>query len=1031
MSALVSLAVAGTVLADLSVRVDEATRKYTVMDGDRPVLTYNFGTVPVPAGVGGKYAVARSNYVHPLYGPNGAVLTRDYSPDHPHHRGIYWAWPEVTYKGQKRDLHALQGVFARPVKMHTSGSALELEVNKDGEFKPGKLPALTSNSRADPKAEIVAENVWKWGDAEPIVKETATIRVGACEGGVRPIDFLFRFEALADGITIARRGQSNYGGFNVRLSARENMKIVKHAAAAGLPHRAAWGELVGVPPDGKGPVGVFLLQSPLNPEYPGDWVDYPKLAWLQPTFPSKGTAYALDPKTPLELAFRVIVRSGEGLAVPPEKLFADYVSGLPDPLSKMIGWQPGQSRLALTAIEEGLREASAGERREFESHLLKLIADTSASGHFKAWACKQLVVAGSDACVPVVAPILNDDVAWMQAADALLSRPGDTGLAAMREALRSLNAVRRSSLCHLLGVRRDARAVALLASQAKDAESAIEALGRVGTPEAVSALESMSGDAVNDALLQAAERLARSGKGDLAAGVYDRLLGNTAAKSWHRAGALCGLAELVPGKCVTRIAQTLSSEDRHMRNGAAAALRVLDAAALVQFRSVYADAPTGVRLALLDAWAAKGVTAAGPEALSALGSDDEAVRLAGVRALGTIGGAGAVASLLDLASKGGAPGKEAETALGRMEGEGVDAELNKAFSHENEALAAVAVACAGARKAPGYLDAMLGVLKQKRKSTVRAALTALRNDGGAAQLGALAAALGVADTLDREGVARAIVAICAREPDPERALARALGVDMTVEARAAMLSALPAMGGKTALAFVSRTSDEAAVRALLKWPDGDGVAPLLLIARDEKAAAPLRGLAAAGLVQLAKRVLPSGDKRRVLKDVLPLLPDDKARAGLRVYIAELSMRNLALNAAATSSRPSERGHPPAHAVDGKKTTASYWGCTPPPCTLTLDLGKLERVGRTRVTPYWDGRRFYRYRVETSVDAQKWDLAVDAGRNSKPSTPEGVMHDFKARDARYVRVVMLHNSANPGLHIVELEVYAPIVEEDTP
>jgi len=101
--------------------------------------------------------------------------------------------------------------------------------------------------------------------------------------------------------------------------------------------------------------------------------------------------------------------------------------------------------------------------------------------------------------------------------------------------------------------------------------------------------------------------------------------------------------------------------------------------------------------------------------------------------------------------------------------------------------------------------------------------------------------------------------------------------------------------------------------------------------------------------------------------------------------------------------------------------------------LTLDLGKREQIGRIRVTPYWDGRRFYRYRVESSIDGKAWELTVDASKNSKPATAEGVTHSFKPRDARYVRVVMLHNSANPGLHIVELEIYAPVAaaQEETP
>jgi hypothetical protein len=119
---------AAAAVAGMSVKVDEQAQRYTIEDNGQPVLTYNFGTVPVPAGVGGKYAVARSDYVHPLYGPNGEVLTKDYSPEHPHHRGVYWAWPEVTYRGETRDLHALQGVFARPVKMLRPGGRLLVSV---------------------------------------------------------------------------------------------------------------------------------------------------------------------------------------------------------------------------------------------------------------------------------------------------------------------------------------------------------------------------------------------------------------------------------------------------------------------------------------------------------------------------------------------------------------------------------------------------------------------------------------------------------------------------------------------------------------------------------------------------------------------------------------------------------------------------------------------------------------------------------------------------------------------------------------
>jgi hypothetical protein len=286
----------------LAVAEDAASGRYTVTDGGRPVLVYNFGLVPVPAGVSGKYAVARGDYVHPLYGPEGEVLTKDYSPDHPHHRGLYWAWPEVTWKGETRDLHALQGVFARPVR-------------------------IARQEAAGGCAVLEAESVWKWGDAEPIVGERATISVAPLKEGRRAIDFALRFEALADGVTLARRGRSHYGGFNCRLSARASQTIVTHADTNRSPAEA-WACLTGVPPLGKGPVSVVLLQDPANPGYPGDWVQYPNLNWLQPTFPASGTAFELRRGQPLTLRFRVVVSAAEPSAETLRLLAAEYAESL-------------------------------------------------------------------------------------------------------------------------------------------------------------------------------------------------------------------------------------------------------------------------------------------------------------------------------------------------------------------------------------------------------------------------------------------------------------------------------------------------------------------------------------------------------------------------------------------------------------------------------------------------------------------------------------------------------------------------------
>jgi HEAT repeat protein len=1000
-AAVILLAVLPLAHADFAIRADEASQRYTMYDGERPVLTYNFGTIPVPAGVGGKYAVARSDYVHPLYGPSGEVLTLDYSKDHPHHRGIYWAWPEVAYKGETRDLHALQGVFARPVKI----------IKQEG----GKE-----------QAELIAENEWKWGDQEAIVRETATVRAGLEKNGVRPIDFRFRFEPLVDGVALARRGQSHYGGFNLRMSPRQNLRIDKQAAT--------WAEASGTPPNGTEPIGLLLLQSPMNPGYPGDWVDYPDLPWLQPAFPAKGTVHALQRGAPLELAFRVLIRRGAGLTVAPETLLADYTATLPNPLERLRRFAPGQSRSEMTQTETMLRSASAAERRTLERQVLEVLFAEGTTPDFRRWACQQLLVAGSDDCVSAMTRLLADDAVWMQASDVLLARPGDSGLAALRDALPTLPPARRASLLHGLGMRRDARAVPLLAREAKATEpevarAAVAGLAAIGTGETAELLRGLTvikeaGDALQDARLAEGERLTVAGEPGVAKRLYHAVWDDPAVRPWQRGAALRGLAVVGDVAAVDCISSSLSSDNAHLRRGAAAALKELGADRLAMFRGLYGGASDEIKLVLLGVWAGKGVTVAEPEIIETLRGGAADLKRAAVGALRRAGTGKAVEPLLDTVLAGGEAGKEARFVLLELEGEPVTAALRAAMQHADVRRAAEATGLVGDRRDPGYLDAMLSAIADGRPVVMREALIALRNDGAPAHLPALRRALLISAEPEAREVARAITGICRQQADRASCLGPVLegSPALTGTARAAMLASIPEIGGALALAFVARQTDEAAVRALINWPDAGACDPLLGMIEDSATPPALRDLAVAGFVRFAKRVLSSVAQAKTLPRVLPHLADPAVREQTRVYIEELKLRNLALKKSAVGSRPPEEGHPPAHAVDGDKTLGSYWGCTPPPSSLTVDLERTEQVGRVRVTTYWDGGRFYQYVVETSMDGTNWMAAADLSTNREVATAAGMMHEFKPRDARYIRVTMIGNSVNPGLHIVELEAF---------
>lgn len=270
-----------------------------IVDGDTPVLRYNVQLVPEPAEVKDRisaanriYAVARADYLHPLYGPRGEVLTEDWSPDHPHHRGIYWAWPEVDWQGQRGDLHALQLVFAKPTG--------QVRIEQGADF-----------------VQITAENEWRWEDRTPVVREQATLRAYVKTAGGRAIDLQFHFTAVDADVLVARRGTSHYGGLNVRLSAASDQQIETFTDPAGASPRRAWAQRSGIPGGGQGVVGLTILQHVQNPDYPGDWVQFPNLSWVQPTFPAANTRYTISKDRPLVLRYRLWIHDGKQT---PEKI---------------------------------------------------------------------------------------------------------------------------------------------------------------------------------------------------------------------------------------------------------------------------------------------------------------------------------------------------------------------------------------------------------------------------------------------------------------------------------------------------------------------------------------------------------------------------------------------------------------------------------------------------------------------------------------------------------------------------------------
>lgn len=113
---------------------------------------------------------------------------------------------------------------------------------------------------------------------------------------------------------------------------------------------------------------------------------------------------------------------------------------------------------------------------------------------------------------------------------------------------------------------------------------------------------------------------------------------------------------------------------------------------------------------------------------------------------------------------------------------------------------------------------------------------------------------------------------------------------------------------------------------------------------------------------------------------------------------------------------------PQLAVDGMADNVdSHWDGGPAPRWLQVDLQNVEAINSIDLVTFWDGARYYQWNAETSVDGKQWTKVLDFSNNTEAANEAGYSGKFPEMKARFVRINMLRNSANPSVHIVELRV----------
>ena len=222
-------------------------------ESQRPVLFYQ----ETPKALDGKYR--RANYVHPVYGLDGETMTQDFPEDHPHHRGVFWAWHQLLVNQLRAGDPWDTTDFLAVVR--------SAEVTDEGPvFAALKVNVLWTSSRYQDSA----------GQPQPIVEENLTIRVFRSSQEGQCLDFEIALKPLVTGLRLGGSENSRgYSGFTVRVRPPREGVIddsIGILVQDRIGEASPWADYHGRFGEADEVSGLAILSHPSLPQFPPKWV---------------------------------------------------------------------------------------------------------------------------------------------------------------------------------------------------------------------------------------------------------------------------------------------------------------------------------------------------------------------------------------------------------------------------------------------------------------------------------------------------------------------------------------------------------------------------------------------------------------------------------------------------------------------------------------------------------------------------------------------------------------------------------------
>lgn len=248
--------------------------RWRLAEGDHAVLVYNAAVQKHPKAPADRN---RCCYVYPLYSAGGTAFADDFPEDHYHHRGLFWAWPQVRIGGEVYDLWMMKGIRHEAVSASVDGPTLR------------------------------AVNRWVVG-SNAVVRETVELAALPAAAGEREIRLVLTLTATGQPVTLEGSPTPGraYGGVSLRFAPRTRTWIDSSDGPVRRdedlqPH--TWASFTATY-EGK-TVRVTMTPDAANPAYPNVWC-LRTYGFQGASWPGRQPA-TLAPGVPVRLAYRITI----------------------------------------------------------------------------------------------------------------------------------------------------------------------------------------------------------------------------------------------------------------------------------------------------------------------------------------------------------------------------------------------------------------------------------------------------------------------------------------------------------------------------------------------------------------------------------------------------------------------------------------------------------------------------------------------------------------------------------------------------